>query len=102
MKRWSSTRRTRAPIPVALMMVPPNSVSQFFGRRPQAQREFRRALELAPGRARSLFGLGRAALAAGDRTAARKALEELKRIWHSADASLPDLAELNRLLAQLK
>src|SRR5688572_17051089 len=44
----------------------------------EAQREFVRALELAPGRARSLLGLGRAAVAAGDKAAARKALEDLK------------------------
>jgi Flp pilus assembly protein TadD len=63
-----------------------------------AQREFVKALALAPGRARSLLGLGRAALAAGDTTVARKALSELRRAWHSADGSLPEVAELNRLL----
>jgi tetratricopeptide (TPR) repeat protein len=73
-----------------------------LGRAREAQREFTRALELAPGRARSLLGLGRAALAAGDTTGARKALEELKRVWHSADPSLNDVAELNRLLAEVK
>lgn len=73
-----------------------------LGRASEAQREFTRALELAPGRARSLLGLGRAALAARDKAGARKALEELKRVWHSADASLPELAELNRLLAENK
>ena len=72
------------------------------GRAAEAQREFTRALELAPGRARSLLGLGRAALAAGDKAVARKALGDLKRVWHSADASLPELAELNRLLEQAK
>lgn len=68
----------------------------------EAQREFVRALELAPGRARSLLGLGRAALTAGDKAVAKKALEDLKRIWHSADPALPDVAELNRLLDQVK
>jgi tetratricopeptide (TPR) repeat protein len=63
-----------------------------------AQREFVKALALAPGRARSLLGLGRAALAAGDTTVARKALSELRRAWHSADGLLPEVAELNRLL----
>ena len=72
------------------------------GRATDAQREFTRALEMAPGRARSLLGLGRAAAASGDKAAARKALEELKRIWHSADASLPELAEVNRLLGQAR
>lgn len=72
-----------------------------FGQSAEAQREFMRALELAPGRARSLFGLGRAALAAGDTAVARKALGELKRNWHAADATLPELEELNRLLARV-
>jgi tetratricopeptide (TPR) repeat protein len=72
------------------------------GRPVEAQREFTRSLELAPGRARSLLGLGRAASAAGDKGAARKALEELKRVWHSADPSLPELAELNRILEKAK
>jgi tetratricopeptide (TPR) repeat protein len=72
------------------------------GRAAEAQREFTRSLEMAPGRARSLLGLGRAAMAAGDKTAARKALEELKRMWHSADASLPELVEVNRMLGSLK
>jgi tetratricopeptide (TPR) repeat protein len=73
-----------------------------FGQAAEAQREFVRALALAPGRARSLAGLGRAALAAGDSTVARKALADLKRAWHSADASMPEVAELNRLLERVK
>jgi tetratricopeptide (TPR) repeat protein len=73
-----------------------------FGQAREAQQEFVRALALAPGRARSLLGLGRAALAAGDTTAARQALGVLKRNWHSADSTLPALAELNRLLAVVK
>jgi Tfp pilus assembly protein PilF len=72
------------------------------GRAAEAQREFTRALELAPRRARSLLGLGRAAIAAGDKRAARTALEDLKRVWHAADTSLPEMAELNRLLEQAK
>jgi tetratricopeptide (TPR) repeat protein len=73
-----------------------------LGRADDAQREFSRALELAPGRVRSLLGLGRAALAAGDKAVARRALEDLKRVWHSADASLPEVAELNRMLERVK
>lgn len=72
------------------------------GKAGEAQREFTRALELAPRRARSLLGLGRAALAAGDKAAARTALEDLKKAWHSADPTLPEVAELNRLLGQLQ
>ena len=65
-----------------------------------AKAEFERALSLAPGRARSLLGLGRAALAAGDTTVARKALGELKRNWHAADPMLPEVAELNQMIAR--
>jgi tetratricopeptide (TPR) repeat protein len=68
----------------------------------KAQREFVRALELAPGRARSLLGLGRAAAATGDSAVARKALSDLKRVWHSADKNIPELAEVERLLERLK
>jgi tetratricopeptide (TPR) repeat protein len=71
------------------------------GQPAEAQREFQRALELGPGRARSLLGLARAAAAAGDRNAAQRALGILKRNWHAADADLPErtvVAELERLL----
>jgi predicted Zn-dependent protease len=72
------------------------------GQAAEAQREFTRALELAPGRARSLLGLGRAAVAAGDTAVARKALGDLKKNWHSADPALPELAELNRLIERAR
>jgi hypothetical protein len=61
-----------------------------------------KALALAPGRTRSLLGLGRAATAAGDMAAARKALGSLKSIWHAADPGLPEVGEVNRLLGALK
>ncbi|HEY2804348.1 MAG TPA: hypothetical protein VGI92_00660 [Gemmatimonadales bacterium] len=59
-----------------------------------AQAEFTRALVLAPGRARSLIGLVRAASAAGDPGVAAGAYRELAASWHAADASLGILAEL--------
>ena len=68
----------------------------------EAQREFLRALELAPGRARSLLGLGRAAFARGDSAVARKALLDLKRVWHSADKDLPDMVEVEHMLGRLR
>ena len=64
-----------------------------------AQREFSRALDLAPGRARSLIGLVRAAAAAGDRAVAESAFRLLQSNWHDADAGLPDLGTLRPLLA---
>lgn len=65
----------------------------------QARTEFVRALELAPGRSPALLGLARAARAAGDTTAAERALAELGRNWSDADPSHPGLIELNRLRA---
>jgi tetratricopeptide (TPR) repeat protein len=62
--------------------------------------EFRRALELAPGRSRALLGLARAAAAAGDRAMTQRALGDLRRNWHRADRDLPELAELEKLLAK--
>ena len=65
----------------------------------EAQSEFARALELAPKRALSLLGLGRAAAAAGDRATAGRAYGELQQIWHRADPNTPGLAEAARFLA---
>ena len=65
----------------------------------EAQGEFARALELAPKRALSLLGLGRAAAAAGDRATAAHAYSELQQIWHRADPDIPGLTEAARFLA---
>ena len=68
--------------------------------RPQdAQREFTRSLELAPGRARSLIGLVRAAAASGDRAVAESAYRVLVTNWAGADPDLPELRELRPLVA---
>src|SRR6059058_5716420 len=69
------------------------------GRPREAQREFARQLQLAPKRALSLRGLGRAAAAAGDATTAARAYGELRAIWHRADPDRPELAEAARFLA---
>ena len=66
----------------------------------EAQVECARALRLAPKRARSLLGLGRAAAAAGDRKTAARAYGDLRAIWHRADPDLPGLAEAVRFLAK--
>jgi tetratricopeptide (TPR) repeat protein len=68
------------------------------GKAAEAQREFTRALELTPGRARSLIGLARAASTAGDEPVARAAAQDLLRNWRSADASLAERAEMERLV----
>jgi len=69
------------------------------GRPRAAEVEFARALRLAPKRALSLLGLGRAAAAAGDRDTATRAYGELREIWHRADPILPGLAEVVRFLS---
>ena len=69
------------------------------GRPREAEREFARALALAPKRALSLLGLGRAAAAAGERKTAARAYDELRAIWHRADPAMPGLVEAERFLA---
>jgi tetratricopeptide (TPR) repeat protein len=65
-------------------------------RRPaDAQREFVRALALAPRRSLSLLGLARAAQAAGDQQTADQASSELRRVWRAAEPGLPGVAELS-------
>jgi tetratricopeptide (TPR) repeat protein len=59
-----------------------------------AQREFVRALALAPRRSLSLLGLARSAQAAGDQAVAAQAYSELRRVWHVAEPGLPGLAEV--------
>jgi tetratricopeptide (TPR) repeat protein len=51
----------------------------------EAQKEFTRALALAPGRSLSLLGLARAARAAGDSAVAAQAEVTLKQNWKDAD-----------------
>jgi len=55
------------------------------GRAAEAQTAFAHALALAPKRALSLRGLVAAATAAGDRTVAERARQDLAAIWHAAD-----------------
>ena len=65
----------------------------------EAQHAFVRALEQAPGRARSLIGLVRAASASGDRAVAMDAWRELLAHWHAGDTQRPDIEELRNLVA---
>lgn len=69
------------------------------GRAAEAQREFTRALELTPGRSRSLVGLARAAAISGDREASRRAAQHVLRNWHAADADIPERLEMEQLAA---
>jgi len=68
------------------------------GRAPDALREFRRALELHPRRARVLLGCARAATAANDAGAAGY-WSELAQVWNNADADQPGIDEVRRAVA---
>ena len=68
-----------------------------IGKPKEAQEEFHRALTLAPKRARSILGLGRASVAAGDKASASEAYASLRAIWHQADRSQLTLANDLRL-----
>jgi tetratricopeptide (TPR) repeat protein len=64
-------------------------------RRPgEAIPEYEAALKRNPGRALSLLGLYRAATAVRNTEKAQAAAAELRRIWHRADKTLPELREV--------
>jgi tetratricopeptide (TPR) repeat protein len=65
----------------------------------EAQREFARALELAPGRSLALLGLARAAQAAGDTAVEHRALDRLGHNWSAADSGLPMVLQYQQLRA---
>jgi tetratricopeptide (TPR) repeat protein len=56
--------------------------------------EYEASLRRNPRRALSLLGLYRAATAARNQGKAERALAELRRVWHRADKTLPELREL--------
>jgi tetratricopeptide (TPR) repeat protein len=60
--------------------------------------EFQKALARTPRRAGGLLGLARAAQKAGRRAEAARAATEFLAVWHLADASRPELAEVRRIL----
>lgn len=64
-------------------------------RRPaEAISEYEAALQRTPRRTQALLGLYRAATAARDTERAQRAAAELRKIWHRADKTLPDLREI--------
>ncbi len=65
-----------------------------LGRAAEARTAFESALQRAPRRTASLLGAARAAEEDGDAAAAREAYDTLRRIWHRADAALPELREV--------
>lgn len=65
-----------------------------MGRPAEARDEFILALNRTPRRTAPLLGLARAEWASGRKAKSRKHYQELRTIWHAADANLPDLAEV--------
>ena len=68
------------------------------GKPAEAMEQFRTSLLRQPNRARSLIGLARAAVQAGDRSAAEASYERLLAQWQQADAELPELKEAKAYL----
>jgi tetratricopeptide (TPR) repeat protein len=65
-----------------------------IGKPDEARDEFILALNRTPRRTAPLLGLARAEWTSGRRDESRKHYHELLGIWHSADADLPELAEV--------
>jgi hypothetical protein len=68
------------------------------GQPQQAARQFARALEREPNRARSLLGAARAAAQSGDAAGAAAAYGKLLEIWRQADPQLAELKEAQQYL----
>jgi len=66
-----------------------------FGRPVEAAEKFEASLTLMPNRPRSLLGLGRAALAAGDHVRAAKPYEALAELWAGREER-PEMLEARR------
>ena len=64
-----------------------------------AARAYEAALRQAPGRARSLFGLARAAEQAGDNATARERYQEFLTLMHAADGDRPEILVARNALA---
>ena len=64
-----------------------------------AARAYEASLRQAPGRARSLFGLARAAERAGDNATARERYQEFLTLMHAADGDRPEILVARNALA---
>jgi hypothetical protein len=67
------------------------------GRNAEARTAYEATLTREPGRARSIYGAGRAAEMAGDRTGARVRYAEFLELMKRADGDRPEIAEARRL-----
>jgi hypothetical protein len=71
------------------------------GRYGEARKAYRATLAREPGRARSLFGAGRAAELAGDREAAKVGYREFLALMSKADGERPELSKAKGFLTPL-
>ena len=68
----------------------------------EALAEFEKSLQRAPRRALSLLGLARAASRVGNQEIVSEAVSTIGEIWQRADPDLPELSELQGLVARNK
>ena len=69
------------------------------GRASDALRAYQASLARQPNRARSLLGMARATLSAGDRAAALRSYRRFLRLMEKADRARPELSEARKALA---
>ena len=105
MKRATSSEEEMSPPSGPPSLIKPSH--ELFGeillaaKRPkEAAEQFNNALSRQPNRARSLLGLARSAAQAGDTKVAVEAYSKLSRQWSNADASLPEIREVQDFLKQ--
>jgi hypothetical protein len=105
----AATRFLDDAVAAALRLPPPNGAASpikptlelygelllAWGRPLEAAEKFEASLALMPNRPRSLLGLGRAALAAGDPARAAKPYETLAELWAGREAR-PEMLEARR------
>jgi tetratricopeptide (TPR) repeat protein len=72
---------------------------QETGRAADALRAYQASLARQPNRSRSLLGMARAALSAGDRAAALRSYRRFLRLMEKADQARPELSEARKALA---
>jgi len=64
----------------------------------EAATDFQKTLQRTPNRPKAIFGLARAAEAAGDNRTASQRYEEFLKVWKDADPNLPEVATAKEFL----
>ena len=88
---------------------PPIPAHELYGnllmemnRPADAMKQFGEALKRTPGRPRAIYGIARAAEAAGDRQTATRRYAEFLELWNGADRDHPEIAVARRFLSLAK